>query len=89
MKILFAVFEIVVNISEPLLLLVLLLHKHKPKPHALPFAIIGVALIALGTTLMNGAGFGYFLTAFITLAIYCGYALLFFMGDTRMKLIWA
>lgn len=82
----FAIFEFVVNLSEPLLLLYLLANKLPLKRRALPLAIAGVVLLALVTTYSNSKGLEYVATTFITLSLHCVFALVFFGGDYRLRI---
>ena len=88
METLFSAFEIIVNISEPLLLFILLRSKMKLKRHALPFAIAGIIAIAFVTTLMNKKELDYSLTLIIMLAEFCILSLFAFAGDFRIRLLW-
>ncbi len=84
----YELFEIAVNIAEPLLLFMLLMRKLSIKLKALPFAVIGIFLLAAATTIMNKLGLDYVAVIIIFLVLYCSYSLLLFCGSTGMRLIW-
>lgn len=82
------IFEIVVNLAEPILLFVLLKGKMDLKRRALPFAIVGIIVLAAATTIMNKLQLDYLAVIFINLVLYMGYSLLLFKGDHNLRAVW-
>lgn len=82
------IFEIVVNLAEPILLFVLLKGKMDLKRRALPFAIVGIIVLAAATTIMNKLQLDYLAVSFIDLVLYMGYSLLLFKGDLTLRAVW-
>ena len=82
------IFEIVVNLAEPILLFVLLKGKMDLKRRALPFAIAGIIILAAATTIMNKLQLDYLAVIFIDLVLYMGYSLLLFKGDRNLRAVW-
>ncbi len=85
----FELFEIVVNIIEPVLLFILLKSKLPIKRKALPFAAAGIIVLAAAMTAVNKLEIDYVATILIVLVNFCLYSILVFSGDIRLRLVWA
>ena len=85
----FDVFEIAVNIVEPVLLFLLLCSKLTIINRRLPYAVAGIIVLAAATTVMNKLELEYITTTLISLTLYCLFSVLFFSGDVRLRLVWA
>ena len=81
-------YEVIVNIAEPVLLFMLLKGKLKLKQHALPFALMGIVLLAAATTIMNKLELNYIITITISLILYSVYSLLLFKGEINLRAVW-
>lgn len=81
-------YEIIVNLAEPVLLFILLKGKLKLKRHALPFALLGINLLAAATTIMNKLELNYIITIIISLTLYSVYSLLLFKGEINLRAVW-
>lgn len=87
MSILFTIWEIVVNISEPLLFFLFLKQRLGCTKRKLPFAVIGIFILAGITTLLNMLGLGNIATLGILLVLDIAYACLCFDGKLWLRLI--
>ena len=83
------IWEIIVNITEPLFMFLILYKKLELKKNALPFAIAGILVIAAGTTVMNKAELDFLPIILISYAEYICFALLLFKGKVWMKVMWS
>lgn len=81
-------YEIIVNLAEPVLLFILLKGKLKLKRHALPFALLGINLLAAATTVMNKLELNYIITIIISLTLYSVYSSLLFKGEINLRAVW-
>ena len=84
----FEIIEVLVNISEPLLLFIVLMNKLKLKRHCILPAILGVLFAGAVTTIMNKLNRGYVETFIVDLAVHELYTFFLFEGKFRHKILW-
>lgn len=73
----------------PMLLFFLLKSKLPIKKRMLPFAILGIVLLIAADVFLIVNDRLLFEVLMISLALYCLYALIFFSGDIRQRIVWA
>lgn len=83
------IWEIIVNITEPLFLFFILNKKLELRKNSLPFAILGMLVIAAVTTVMNKVGLDFLPTILVCYAEYICFAFLLFKGNPWMKIMWS
>ena len=82
------IWEILINITEPLFLFLILQKKLVIREKALPFAVLGILVMAALTTLFNKVGLDYLPTVLITFAVYVCFASCIFKGTIWNKAMW-
>lgn len=83
------IWEIVVNISEPLLFSLLLRKKLEIRSGYLPFAIFGIIIAAGITTALNLFSIDFLPTVIIGFTVFFLYSVIFFKGSIWKKAVWS
>ena len=84
----FEIIEILINIFEPLALFFLLRSKLTFDKSRIPFAIIGICILAGFTTLWNKLSLNFTITLIFSIAEHEVFSLLVFKGSLKERLLW-
>jgi len=89
MEVLYKAWEYVTNLCEPLMLWLLLKSNLPQKRFKRILSIVAIFPLAGITRLMNISEWPFVLVILLALLAYCGYSLLFFDGESHLRIFWA